>query len=239
MNSETEYSELERVFTESIGLSRRPVAISFLDEPPPGVEKFSGTEPAGCSFWRLAAAGRTFYTVAADHYNCPIGSYTHNLPLPPERGRELEQTLGLMSDIGYVRMEEVPGIPRLPQPPKVIVYSPLAGAPARPGVVLFTAAPGRLMLLQEAALRAAIPSWLPLMARPTCMAIPVALSGNFVASTGCIGNRVYTEIADSELYAAIPGAHLERVAAELGTIAKANATLADYHRGRAQTLRSE
>ena len=54
---------------------------------------------------------RSFYTVAADHYNCPIGSYTHNIALPPERAPELEQTFSLMASLGYVKMEEVPGIP--------------------------------------------------------------------------------------------------------------------------------
>jgi len=38
--------------------------------PPAGVPNFTGTEPSGCSFWRLAASGRTFYTVPGDHYNC-------------------------------------------------------------------------------------------------------------------------------------------------------------------------
>ena len=36
-------------------LSRRPVAVSFVDAVPGDVNAFEGTEPAGCSFWRLAA----------------------------------------------------------------------------------------------------------------------------------------------------------------------------------------
>jgi len=66
-------------------MSRRPVAVTFLDTQPEGIEKFSGTELAGCTFWRLAAAGRAFYTVPADHFNCAVGAYTHNVHLPPER----------------------------------------------------------------------------------------------------------------------------------------------------------
>ena len=80
-------------------------------------------------FWRLAAEGRTFYTVTGDHWNCPIGSYTHNAPLPPEREPELMQTLSLMGDLGYVRMEEIPGVFRLPKTPAVVVYGPLGGIP--------------------------------------------------------------------------------------------------------------
>ena len=68
------WKELEKKFAARLALGRRPVAVTFLDAEPAGVPKFSGTEPAGCSFWRLAAAGRTFYTVPADHFNCAVGS---------------------------------------------------------------------------------------------------------------------------------------------------------------------
>ena len=80
-----DYRRMEEQLTEALGLRRRPVAVAFRDAAPAGVMKFSGSEPSGCSFWRVAASGRSFYTVAGDHYNCPIGSYTHNLALPPER----------------------------------------------------------------------------------------------------------------------------------------------------------
>ena len=110
-----------------------PVAVSYLDAPPAGVAKFSGTMPSGCSFWSAAATGDGFYTVPGDHLNCPIGSYTHAIDLPAERAPELEGTLSLMASIGYVRMEEVPSIPRLPKTPACIVYTPLAKASVRKG----------------------------------------------------------------------------------------------------------
>jgi len=94
-----DYQRMEEQLTEALGLRRRPVAVAFRDAAPAGVMKFSGSEPSGCSFWRVAASGRSFYTVAGDHYNCPIGSYTHNLALPPERAAELEQTL-FYTDLG-------------------------------------------------------------------------------------------------------------------------------------------
>ena len=111
----TNWKELEKRFAARLALGRRPVAVTFLDAEPAGIPKFSGTEPAGCSFWRLAAAGRTFYTVPADHFNCAVGAYTHNIQLPPDRVQETETTLGMMFNLGYVRPEEVPGIPRLAQ----------------------------------------------------------------------------------------------------------------------------
>lgn len=233
------YSELETQLLEGTGLTRRPVAIAFLKTPPAGVQKFDGSEPSSCSFWRLAAEGRAFYTVPSDHYNCPVGSYTQNTPLPEARGQELMQVLSFMGEIGYVRMEEVPEVFRMRTAPAAILYAPLGDCPVEPSVVLFAGRPGRVMLLVEASMRAGSMSKLPLLARPTCMAIPAALESGTVASAGCIGNRVYTGIGEDELYVAVPGSALERVAEAMQTIASANRTLTDYHRARRSELSSE
>jgi len=235
----TDYRAIELELTEALGLTRRPVAVAFRSTPPAGVPRFTGTEPSGCSFWRLAATDRTFYTVPADHHNCPIGSYTHNIPLPPERADELGQTLGLMTEIGYLRMEEVPGIPRLPRTPGAAIYAPLGETPVDPDVVLVAGRPGRVMLLQEAALRAGIATPAPLLGRPTCTALPVSMAHGVIASTGCVGNRVYTDLGEDELYVMIPGKDVARVAAEARTIASANLKLSEYHRGRRHALATE
>ena len=149
-----DYRSLEQQFAELLGIARRPVAVSFPEAPPPGVAAFEGTVPSGCSFWRLAAQGRAFYTVEKDHYNCPIGSYTHNVALPQERAAELTQTLSLMSGIGYIRMEEVPGVPKLAKAPAYVAYAPADSASFRADVVVIAARPSEAMLLYEAAVRA-------------------------------------------------------------------------------------
>ena len=228
----TDYRDIQTRLVSVLQLNRPPVAIALRDEPPAGVAKIDGAQPSSCSFWRLAAEGRTFYTTPEDHLNCPIGSYTHNIPLPAAREPELMQTLSLMSDIGYLRMEEVPGIPRLAQTPGVVIYSPLAQAPVDPDVVLVAGQPGRMLLLQEATTRAQ-QSQSQMLGRPTCMAIPAAVAGAaLVSSLGCVGNRVYTSLADDQYYVAIRGNALESIVAELGTIVAANRTLAEYHQGR-------
>jgi uncharacterized protein (DUF169 family) len=231
-----DYERLEKQLAIDLDLKRRPVAITFLATPPPDIEKYEGVQPSGCSFWRLASEGRTFYTVADHHYNCPIGSYTHNIALPPARAHELEETLGFMTSIGYIRMEEVPVIPRLADTPGVVIYAPLGATPSDPDVVLFWGPPGKVMLLQEAALRAGVAAELQTLARPTCMILPAALAHGTVASTGCIGNRVYTGLDESELYVAVPGRDLVRVLQETSIIRSANATLLEYHRGRKREL---
>lgn len=220
----------------TLGLSWRPVGIAFVPQPPAGVTPFQGSVPAGCRFWRLAAEGRVFYTVPADHSHCPIGSYTHNLPLPAERAVELRQTLDWMADLGYLRPEEIATIPRLAQPPGAIVYAPLGEMPVPPDAVLLTGRPGRLLLLQEAALHAGLGAAFPLLARPTCMALPAALERGLVLSAGCIGNRIYTDLGDDALYAVLRGADLAAIVAALDTVVAANAALADYHRARRQQL---
>ncbi len=235
----TDWKSIERRLHDALTLPRRPVAVAFCDGPPIGVPKFTGSEPSGCSFWRLAAQGRTFYTVPADHYNCAIGSYTHNMPLSPERAQELEQTLGFMTGIGYLRMEEVAGISQLPKTPGAVVYAPLGDTPVEPDVVLLTGRPGRIMLVLEAANRAGAAARLPLLGRPTCMALPAALASGVVVSAGCIGNRVYTNLGEDEFYVAIPGKDLFRIADELDGIATANAKLAEYHGQRRHQLASE
>jgi uncharacterized protein (DUF169 family) len=231
-----DYQALENRFQQILDLKRRPVAVAFPAEVPGGAEQFSGSEPAGCSFWRLAAEGRTLSTVPSDHYNCPVGSYTHNIPLPENRAHELPAVLGTMTSLGYLKMEEVPGIPVLPETPKNIVFAPLGDTPVDPDVVLFVLSADKLMLLSEAAIRAGAASKLPLLARPTCMAIPAALAHGMATSAGCVGNRIYTGIGSDELYAAIPGRALEEVARELETVESANLTLAEYHRDRQYRL---
>jgi uncharacterized protein (DUF169 family) len=230
-----DYARIEQTLTLALQLTRRPIAITFRTSPPDDVERFTGSQPSGCSFWRLAADGRVFYTVPSDHYNCPVGSYTHHIPLPEARQPELAQVLSLMTEIGYIRMEEVPGIPRLTATPAAVVYAPLGQTPVDPDVVLLSGTPGRLMVLHEAATRAGR-SVLPLLGRPTCMAVPAALSGHVTSSLGCVGNRVYTGVAEGELYTVIAAADLEPVINELTTVTSANAALAEYHRERLGAL---
>jgi uncharacterized protein (DUF169 family) len=156
--------------------------------------------------------------------------------LPADRAQELEKTLGLMASIGYLRMAEVPGIPRVAKTPGAIVYAPLGDTPVDPDVVLFSGKPGRLMLLQEAAIRAGAAAPLSVLPRPTCMAVPAAMSMGTVGSTGCIGNRVYTSLDDGDMYVVIPGKDLLRVVEQTQTIETANAQLLAYHTDRRQKL---
>lgn len=230
------WSELEQKISAAVKIERRPVAVAFLDEPPMGVSRFEGTEPSGCSFWRLAAMGKTFYTRPENHFNCAVGAYTHNIPLSPEREKETEQTLKMMFDLGYVKPEEVPQIPRLSKTPKAILYSPLGDSPAAPDVVLFACRPAAAMLLSEAAARAGVASGVPALGRPTCMALPASLANGSILSLGCIGNRVYTGLGEDEMYLVVRGKDVPALADALAVVTDANNALRTYAQGRRSEL---
>jgi uncharacterized protein (DUF169 family) len=234
--SELTWQKTEARFGGPLRMSRRPVSVSFLDAEPAGIERFEGTEPSGCSFWRLAGEGRVFYTRPSDHFNCAVGAYTLNIPLSPEREKETEQTLQMMFGVGYILPEDVPAIPRLAKTPAATVFAPLGAAPVAPDVVLFACRPASAMLLNEAAMRVGSGGALPPLGRPSCMAIPAALAKGTVSSLGCAGNRVYTGLGEDELYVAVPGADLEKVAAALEIIVSANQAISDYALGRRTEL---
>lgn len=237
--SAANWRELEIQMQEALNPRVRPVAVAFLEAEPAGVEKFAGTQPSSCSFWRLAAQGLMFYTIPENHFNCAVGAYTHNITLSPEREKETEQTLKMMFDLGYVKPEEVSQIPRLAKTPKAIVYSPLGQTPVEPDVVLFALKPGAAMILQEATARAGVSAAASALGRPTCMALPASLQHGTITSLGCIGNRTYTGLSEDELYVVLRGNDLPRVAEALSVIRRANSALHDYARGRREQLSSQ
>ena len=233
-----DYSLLERELRETLGLARRPIAVAFRETPPAGVAKFAGQEPSGCSFWQIAAGGMTFYTVPADHCNCAMGSYTHNFSLPQEHAAELEKALSLLTSSGYIKMEEIPSIPHLKQAPGAVIYSPLGDTPTDPDLVIIVGRPMQALVLQEAAMRVGIGLQLSLFGRPTCMSLPSVMNQGMVTSAGCLGNRVYTDLGEDDLYVLVPGRFLQKIADEVRSIAESNSKIADYHRGRRKSFRT-
>jgi hypothetical protein len=56
---------------ELLGLSRQPVAVAFHESAPEGTPRIDATAPSGCTYWKLAADGQSFFTQASDHFGCP------------------------------------------------------------------------------------------------------------------------------------------------------------------------
>ncbi len=216
-----------------LNLQARPVAVAFLETPPPDLPRIDRPLPAGCGFWKHASEGHSFYTLPEDHYGCPVGAFTHNVELPPAQQRELEGLVGTMVELQYIKADEVPSIPRRTQVLRVAAYAPLDTAPFAPDVVVVRGNARQLMLLAEAARAADAFSGTGIMGRPACAMIPQAVNSSAgVASFGCVGNRVYTSLSDDELYVAIPRAGLEKTLDRLAAILNANTELEAFHRQR-------
>ena len=218
--------------TKLLELRSQPVAVSFLDSAPQNLPRIEDVAPSGCTYWKFAADGQSFYTEASDHYGCTIGAHTHGIDLPQQQGQELNEVIDTMTGMEYLDPSEVEGIPRREKPFGVVTYSPLAEELSRkPDVVLVCGTAKQMMLIAEAAQSAGVSSQTTMVGRPTCAAIPeVMKSGLSATNLGCIGNRVYTEMEDGELYFAFAGAQLDTIVKKLAGIIKANSQLQTYHR---------
>ncbi len=229
----------QRQHLSQLSLDRPPIAVAFLSTPPQGLPHVDRADAAGCGYWKTASEGHSFYTTASDHVNCPIGAFTHGVTLTPAQSRELEGLVGTMIELKYIESREVPAIPHRTAPLTFVVYAPLDGATFAPDVVIFRGNGRQIMLLTEAARAAGVFEQGSVMGRPACSMLPQTLaSGGAVASVGCIGNRVYTELQDNEFYLSVPGASVDRFVGALGQVLAANAALEQFHRGRAAALRS-
>lgn len=217
-----------------LGVGRSPVAVKFPGSAPEGVSKIDEPAVSGCTYWKLAAEGQTFYTDAADHYGCPIGSHTHGIDLPEVKAKELEGLVRTMVELKYIAMEEVPQIPQVEGPFGVAIYAPLPEAAFEPDAILVSGNAKQMMLLAEAVHAAGLVSDTSVVGRPTCAAIPAVMrSGSTATNLGCIGNRVYTELGDNELYFVIAGSQLDSIVEKLTTIVNANNELQKFHEARA------
>lgn len=221
----------------SLNLAKPPIAIGFLSEPPASLQQWSGgAQPAGCAFWLKAQQGQSFYTIQSDHYNCAVGSYTHNIPLPADQTPGLEATIGMMVQADYLAMSEVPGIPTLKQSPKVVAYAPVNGddLPFNADVIIVACNPAQAMLLYEAAIKAGASNGIAsALGRPACAVLPMTLNTNSVSlSLGCKGNRTFTTLPDGEMYVSIPADKWQAVTDKLNEALAANDTMGQFYSGR-------
>ena len=229
----TSHAALSSLLVDTLELSIPPVALRFVPQPPRGLRRFDGEVPSACSFWRLAEQGM-FYADAPAHFNCLIGAHTMGLPMPDEKGSELMELIAQMGQAQYFDAAEVPYVPTVSGVKSGIVYGPLALFEAAPDAVLVWLTPYQSMLLQEAAgtARWSEQAGIPTFGRPSCAAIPVALDrGVATQSLGCMGMRVFTEIAQDRLLGVLPQQLLGELPEALERIANANQQMGQRYRG--------
>ena len=214
-------------------LEHTPVAIKFCETTPSGVERIEEAAVSGCSYWKLASQGRVFYTEGQDHFGCPVGAFTHGIELPEQQGEELQTLVGTMVELEYISADEVPDIPQRKDRFQYAAYGPLSSVTFQPDAVIVTGNSKQMMLLSEAAHAEGVEMGSSGVGRPTCAAIPAVIqSGGGVINFGCIGNRVYTNRQDEELYVLFSGEHLAGITERLATIIQANDSLEAFHRAR-------
>src|SRR4029077_11609682 len=87
----------------TLKLQWKPVAVSFAQTPPACLPRIDHRLPAGCAYWKYASEGHAFYTTPEDHFNCPVGAFTHGVTLPEARKTELEDLIGTMIKLEYLQ----------------------------------------------------------------------------------------------------------------------------------------
>lgn len=243
--SENTYSKFAALLSESLDLRQPPIAISFTDAIPEGLNGHTGRVSAGCRFWEDAAAA-SFATTADDHNLCSIGVYTHNLQPSPAQQIDLGDTLKVLGQLGYVREEDLAAIPVLQSQSKYVVYAPLTETPLPPDVVMLFVNANQSLILTEATQQVENQN-APAMGRPACAVVPQVINtGRAALSLGCCGARAYLDVLDNGVALfAIPGAKLAQYAERIEALAKANAVLSKFHQirrrdveaGRAPTVK--
>jgi uncharacterized protein (DUF169 family) len=220
---------------EILGLRRLPIKIGFLDKLPALPRWVGGPVAAGCVFWDAAMDGKSFYTIAADHWNCAVGSHVHQIRLPADRAGELNDTVGFMIETRYLDAAEAAALPTLEREPGAVAYAPASSDAFEADVILMAATPGALVLIEDAAHRAGISGdGLVPVSRPSCATLPLATKNQALSlAFGCKSNRVFTQIGADEAYAAVPARKWDLFVDKLYEVQRATLTMGTYFQAHA------
>lgn len=230
----TNWNELAGRLSAALHLSVPPIAISFSDSAPAGVDPFAepmsepaedgraGRVAAGCVFW-VKSANATFTTAPEDHGNCSVGRFTHGLAtLSDVAGND--DVAALLSS-GWVTEEAVGTIPFISERPGAITYGPLAESPQSvdPDVVLIRVSGRQMMVLSDA-----LPG-LHIEGKPQCHIVALAKEKQIpAASVGCALSRARTGMTPDEMTCALPASSLAATIDSIEKTASIDTTVAKY-----------
>ena len=228
----SEWKTLAADLTAALHPTAPPIAITFTAERPDGVAAFdrpmaspspdgrTGRVAAGCVFW-MEGVDATFSTVADDHGNCSVGSWTHGFKTLDEIAGNGD--VAALMESGWVTMDMVPHIPTVNEKPGAVTYGPLADTPIDPDVILVRLTAKSLMVLSDA-----LPG-LRIEGKPQCHIVAAAKEQNdVVASVGCALSRVRTGMPSTDHTCAIPAGRLAEVVAAVQRTADTDAVVARY-----------
>ena len=227
-----DWKQLSEALSSTLHLTTAPIGITFSDQAPAGIDAFdapmaapaedgrSGRVPAGCAFWTHGIE-RTFTTVAEDHANCSVGSFTHGLKTADEVAGSGD--VAALVGSGWAPDTLLSVLPSVSGRPSNVTYGPLADTPVDPDVVLIRLNAKQLMVLSDASPGLAIEG------KPQCHIIPMARESQQVAaSVGCMLSRVRTGMPSTEMTAVIPGPRLAEVVDALEETNRIDSVVAAY-----------
>ena len=227
-----DWKQLSEALSSTLHLTTSPIGITFSDQAPAGIDAFdapmaapaedgrTGRVPAGCAFWTHAAE-RTFTTVAEDHGNCSVGSFTHGLKTADEVASNGD--VAALVGSGWAPDTLLSVLPSVSGRPSNVTYGPLADTSVDPDVVLIRLNAKQLMVLSDASPGLAIEG------KPQCHIIPMARESQQVAaSVGCMLSRVRTGMPSTEMTAVIPGPRLAEVVGALEETNRIDSLVAAY-----------
>ena len=232
-------SQLSALLEENMDLQLQPVALTFVNDQPADVPRLEAVVPSGCAIWRLAET-EVFYASASDHFNCPLGAMVMGFDLPEAQTSSLQEELGMMCGIDYVREAELAHVAKVPQAMAGIVYGPLWRFPLQPDLVLLWMTPEQSMMMSECC---GLINWSAppsgLLGRPGCGCLAVAvLEGRPAQSLGCVGMRTNTGVSGDLLLMAVPRNMLDDMHAGLATVAEVHRQMESHYLGRIANLES-
>ena len=228
-----ERARLASELTSLLKLAAPPLGIAFRAETEvPGVDRYAarppaptadgrtGAVPAGCGFWFKAVDG-AFSTIAEDHANCSVGSYTHGFKRLEEVADKAD--VAALVGSGWVSEADFPKVAAVKERPGAIVYGPLADLAVEPDVVFLRLNAKQAMLIDDAL------GGVRFEGKPQCHIVAIAKDqGEPAISVGCMLSRVRTGMSNNELTCAIPAARLGVVVAALRRNAGTERTVAAY-----------
>lgn len=186
--------------TDLLGLTRPPVAVTF-DAVVVAPVAPVAAQPAGCCFWAPAQEQR-LDTVAADHSNCSVGSYTHGL-IPLAQAAAGADTAALVGS-GWVAEKDLMAAAALGFRPESITYQPLTDSDRADVVLVRLSATGLMILM------GAFPD-VTVAAKPQCVIVPLAMSGQIAVSPGCAVSRTRTGLPTDDLTCALPASRMAQI----------------------------
>ena len=232
MASTSETGRMAAQLKQLLGLAVEPIAITFQDSPPDGIDPFEASRPsptadgrtgavsAGCVFW-MEAANRSFSTVPSDHYNCSVGCVTHGIKSVEDvvQNNDIQAVV----EAGWVTPEVFSQIVTVRTRTNYIVYGPLAHMPDDVSVILI-----RLNAKQQMFLHDAWPE-LRFEGKPQCHIVAIAKElGQVAISVGCMLSRVRTGMSNNEVTCAFPPAVLPELIRRLLAAREADTRVAAY-----------